>query len=405
MDNSRPRLRRRGRRIAAIGGAASLLAIGGLLASGAFAGAATSSSQQWMTSVSTPTSPGVGQTMTGTFGDSGVTATIQVVSGTNNDAWPRPSGPLAGANVDEFIEPDVPADSASVLQGVVGDDAFTQVITFNKPVIAPILHVANLDSSFVSIGGRTTTGAPISLSTLSKNDEMDVTPDGDSTFLNRETSPAVVGGCQANDGSNPVGACGSFVLGGGPVQSFMIYNQHVDSGDGWVYSLSFPTASLTKSFDPSTITEGDSGQLSFFITNPVNVGQPDLSPLDFTDTLPAGVTMADSAFTTNGQCGTPSVTNPAGNALSAGDPGIRAANLSVAAGATCIITVNVTSSTAGTYTNDNSNLSTDIANLVPDTSTDLVVVPVPLISLLVGGASLALGAGGLGLARRRTRVQ
>ncbi|WP_431874241.1 hypothetical protein [Amycolatopsis sacchari] len=401
---ARSRPRRRARRVAA-GAAVSLLALGGAFAALGSASAATSASQQWMTSVSPAATPGVGQTMTAGFGDTGVTATIQVVSGTNTTcSWPAPAGTLGGTNATDFLEPDPPAGSAAVQQCTGQGSAFTQVVTFSKPVLSPILHVDNLDGSLASVGGTTTTGAPVTLTTLAKNNALEVSPSGNSTVLNSTPQVARNAGCQADDGTNPTAGCGSFVLGGGPVKSFTLYNQmgNVTGGDAWAWSLSFPTVKLTKAFEPGKIQAGETGELNFFITNPVDNQQPTLSPLDFTDALPAGVTIADSTFGTNSQCGTPAVTDAAGGSLDAGDTGVKAANLTVSPGTTCILTVHVTSDTPGSYTNDNSNLSTGVANLVPDTST-VLVVDTPMIAGSAAAAALVLGGGGW-LFSRRSRV-
>ncbi|MGK9055390.1 DUF7507 domain-containing protein [Neorhizobium petrolearium] len=52
---------------------------------------------------------------------------------------------------------------------------------------------------------------------------------------------------------------------------------------------------------------------------------------------------------------------------------MRATNISVAPGATCTITVTVTAASAGSYTNDTTNMSTSVGNLIPSGSTTLTV--------------------------------
>jgi len=129
---------------------------------------------------------------------------------------------------------------------------------------------------------------------------------------------------------------------------------------------------LTKVFSPSTIAAGGTSQLTFTIANPANTSQPTLTPLGFTDALPTGLTLADSTVSDNGNCGTPSVTDSGGGALAAGGTSVKASDISLAVGATCTITVHVTAAAGGSYTNDNSDLSTSV-NLVPDANATLTV--------------------------------
>jgi uncharacterized repeat protein (TIGR01451 family) len=372
----RRRFVQRSRLVSGVLAAASVLAW--MVAWSPPASAVVSPSQQWMTSAG-PNITGPGQTMNIGFGTSGVTAALDVTSGTNipPGAWPTDLGaPLTsfGPNVTPFIEPDPPANADSIAQGtpIAPGGSQSSVVTFNKPVIGPILHVVNLDGSYVDIGGTTTTGAPIAVTPLARNNELVIT----GNRLNSDQDPAVVGGCELDDTSNPNGSCGSLQMGPGSpvVQSFTMNN--VGIADTWEWSLSFPTAPLTKQFSPNRIPDGGVSALTFTIDNPTNPGQVTLTPLDFTDALPAGVTLADGTVSNNGHCGgSPSVTDSGGGGLGAGDTGVKASNISVAVGETCTITINVTSHTPGNYVNDNNNLSTGVANLIPNASTPLEVYP------------------------------
>ena len=114
-------------------------------------------------------------------------------------------------------------------------------------------------------------------------------------------------------------------------------------------------------------------QLTFSIANPNQSGSVTLTPLDFTDNLPAGVTLASATAINNGSCGSLAITNGSGGALEVGSTSVRASNISVAPGSTCSITVDVTAAEVGSYTNDTTNMSTSVANLVPNATTTLVV--------------------------------
>lgn len=348
------------------GVALTALAVGGLsaitLIAPRSADAATSASQQFWTSLTPGATSGAGQTMTGTFGSTGVTAAVRVAAGNTVASWPQAQGSIAVAsgtqNVAASLEPDPPANSVSIAQALQQPGSgIGEVITFNKPVLNPILHVVNLDGSYIDIAGNTTAGAAITTSVIASNGDLERS----GNRYNNAPVAANNQGCSTSEG------CGSIQL-NGLIKSFSLNNTAAVAGDGWVWALSFPTAPLTKQFTPGAINPGGTSQLTFTIANPANSAQPTLTPLDFTDKLPAGVTLKDDTFTNNGNCGTPT-----SSGVTAGSDTVTAGNITVAAGATCTITVNVTASEQGTYTNDNSNLSTTVANLVPNANTSLTV--------------------------------
>lgn len=101
--------------------------------------------------------------------------------------------------------------------------------------------------------------------------------------------------------------------------------------------LAAPT--FTKSFSPSTTSVGVPVTLSFTITNNSGI---QLTGLSFTDSLPAGLLVANP----------PNLTNTCGGTLGA-IPGTRIINLSggvLAAGATCEVNVSIQATAPGIYT-------------------------------------------------------
>ena len=349
---------------------------------GANAVGGVSPSQQWATSVSTISGP----SRTLTFGTSGVSTTQTAVSSSNCSMVNSGSSAFfTTPNAVTYIEPDAPVGATAAgmqCSGQTAPGTGVTTLTFSKPVINPIFSVINLDASRFTIAGTSTTGAPISLTALAKNNALEI----NGTTVNDTPQNAINGGCMTDAGANVSGGCGSLMVtaNSGAIQTLTLTNTTANSGltgaaasDGWAFGLSFPTAPLTKAFNPTTIASGGVSQLTFTIANPDNVGQGTLAPLDFTDNLPAGVTIANGTVSDNGSCGTPTLTDPAGGSLDAGDAGVKAAAISVAQGVTCTITVNVTSDTTGSYTNDNSNLSTSVANLVPNANATLTVTGGP----------------------------
>jgi len=317
------------------------------------------------------------------YGDPGITATQTITSITAAQsacdfmavAPNAGSGVRSQPNYLTFSEPDVPASAFMAGNCVALGNGFVSSFALSKPLIAPIFHFHNLDSSRFAITGTSTTGASVSLQTIVKNDLMDVS----GNTLNDILQFPTVGGCNDNNTTDGIaGACGSFrvTAASGLIQSLTLNNNALPPNTGnesFNWAVSFPTAPLTKQFSPATIRAGETSQLTFSIANPNESGSVPLTPLDFTDNLPAGLTLAAAAATNNGSCGSPTVTNGAGGALAVGATSIRATNISVAPGATCTITVSVTASNSGNYTNDTSNMSTGVGNLIAGGSTTLTV--------------------------------
>jgi len=112
-----------------------------------------------------------------------------------------------------------------------------------------------------------------------------------------------------------------------------------------------PVPGFSKSFSPATIGPGSISTLRFAITNPSAVGVRNLA---FTDTLPAGMTIASPA----------GVTSTCGGTLTApeGDDTISLVDGGVGASRSCAITVNVTTATPGSHTNTSGNLTSDAGN-------------------------------------------
>ncbi|MCH8875205.1 MAG: DUF11 domain-containing protein [Chloroflexi bacterium] len=143
---------------------------------------------------------------------------------------------------------------------------------------------------------------------------------------------------------------------------------------------------LTKSFSPDPVAVNDTSTLSFTVTNP-NAAVA-LSAIAFSDTLPAGVTVATSGPTTT--CGgSLSTTSPSTISFSGG---------ALAGGANCVILVTVTVTTAGPHLNVSGFVSATESgtNTGPDgsASDSITAISPPSISklfnpnpILTGGTS------------------
>jgi uncharacterized repeat protein (TIGR01451 family) len=145
--------------------------------------------------------------------------------------------------------------------------------------------------------------------------------------------------------------------------------------------------SVAKTFLPTSIASGTSSVLTITIINTAG-GSVTVSGLALNDTLPAGVSIAATPNATT-TCGAGTV-----SALAAGTS-IALSNGSVGAGVSCAITVSVTGTVAGVYTN------TIPANAIADSqgtsngaaaSAQLTIVPAPLsIAKTFAPASIASG--------------
>jgi uncharacterized repeat protein (TIGR01451 family) len=125
---------------------------------------------------------------------------------------------------------------------------------------------------------------------------------------------------------------------------------------------------LAKSFSPSTTSVNIPTTLTFTITNGSGLfNQPGLS---FTDTFPAGLTVASSPGVVNTCGGT--VTAPAGGSS------ITVSGVTLSSGATsCQVRVNVVATAVGSYSNGPANLSAFGGGLVNSAATQTLTVANP----------------------------
>jgi LPXTG-site transpeptidase (sortase) family protein len=136
------------------------------------------------------------------------------------------------------------------------------------------------------------------------------------------------------------------------------------------------TAVITKSFNPSTVLQGQTSTLMLVINNPTANTQ-DLTGISFTDPLPTGMSVATDPQMTLTNCGALAAFNPV-----AGDTSLTFSGGSLAIGQNCTLTVNVIAPAAGTYdnttavitsTNGGPGAPSNTATLNVNQTTDLVI--------------------------------
>jgi uncharacterized repeat protein (TIGR01451 family) len=135
---------------------------------------------------------------------------------------------------------------------------------------------------------------------------------------------------------------------------------------------------LAKAFGAPSIALGSTTSLTFTITNP-NAGAG-LSGLAFSDTLPAGVTVATGSTPACG--GTLATTAPSQVDFTGG---------SLAGGANCNFAVTVTGASAGPWTNLTGNVGSTEGGAGGTATADLTVMAPPLLAKAFGSPTVALG--------------
>jgi uncharacterized repeat protein (TIGR01451 family) len=138
--------------------------------------------------------------------------------------------------------------------------------------------------------------------------------------------------------------------------------------------------SIAKAFNPSNIALNATTSLTFTITNPA-ANAVALTGVAFTDTLPAGLTVANASATVCG--GTLTTTSPTGIALT---------GAIIAANSQCQFAVTVTGAAAGQYTNTTGSVTSTNGGTGNTASANLSVAAPPTITKAFGAASILLNA-------------
>lgn len=160
------------------------------------------------------------------------------------------------------------------------------------------------------------------------------------------------------------------------------FHYNADAGAGFRVAVVVGSdqVTLAKSFSPKAVAPGDSSQLTFKIANPTG---KTFTGVHFTDTLPTNLVVAASPSVTYEGCGSGAFSpEPTG-----GDTTLTFTGATVAAGATCTITVMVKSDTADTYTNTTGHLFIDELIDTGNVGTDTLLVKG--VSACVAGQTLA----------------
>jgi uncharacterized repeat protein (TIGR01451 family) len=161
------------------------------------------------------------------------------------------------------------------------------------------------------------------------------------------------------------------------------------------------TPQLDKAFVPDTVAEGDSSTLTFTVTNTAELAAK--NGWSFTDTLPAGMTVALGGISFT-DCSNGSILNGSNGTPLPGDSVLKFAGDLLAGQQSCQLVIDVVGATAGTYVNGAGNLSSVVGLDLPNDAT-LTVAPVVGVSAVqpwsLGVAAVGLAGGGALVVRRR----
>jgi fimbrial isopeptide formation D2 family protein len=136
--------------------------------------------------------------------------------------------------------------------------------------------------------------------------------------------------------------------------------------------------SLAQAFNPTNIALNATSSLTFTITNPA-ANVTSLTGVAFTDTLPAGLTVADASSTVCG--GTLTTTAPSGIALS---------GATIAVNSQCQFSITVTGPTSGLHTNTTGNVTSANGGIGNAATAGLTVAVAPGIAEVFGVAGVPL---------------
>ena len=237
------------------------------------------------------------------------------------------------------------------------------VAAVNCGVSAPLLQFSLLDGG----GAATPAGSQINACTSGTT----------------RTVPALGAAASGAINTGTYSSNGAVLISGASVGVRMVNNNGSGTGNDHAFDnirILDATPQLDKSFSPTSLGVGGVTTLTFTITNTSELGAK--NGWSFTDTLPAGLTVASADIATNCPAGV--LTAPVG-ATAISLSGNLTAGL-----ASCTATVPVRSTTAGTYTNDASNITSSVG-LNPPGSTSVTYNTQP--SFGACNATMYLGQG------------
>ncbi|MDD5057077.1 MAG: DUF11 domain-containing protein [Sideroxydans sp.] len=175
---------------------------------------------------------------------------------------------------------------------------------------------------------------------------------------------------------------GSYVNSTGAVSST---NYGIGAAASATLTVTPSSPTILKSFSPATINAGDTSVMTITLTNPNTATA--ITGAAFTDVYPSGLVNTNNASAATTCVGT----------VSAADNGssLQLANATIPANSSCTVTVNVTSSIGGSYTNSTGTVTTTNANNGTAATGVLTVIGPPTVTKSFGTTPIAIGGSSL----------
>lgn len=193
---------------------------------------------------------------------------------------------------------------------------------------------------------------------------------------NSPTYRSCIGGDDKAGGNNVVTTYTIKIIGGAGTTQTLNTLLHDFSGSSYHYNADFGAgarfasivnSTIDKTFAPKTIAPNGTSTITFKLTNP---GTDTMTGVNFTDSFPAGMMVASTPSITYNGCGAGTFSPaPTGGATS-----LSFSGGSVAPNSTCTITIDVTASADGSYTNITGNLFINSTEDTGDNGSDTLTV-------------------------------
>lgn len=221
--------------------------------------------------------------------------------------------------------------------------------------------------------GMTNTGTPAGATTCAGG-TVTAAANGGSVALSGGTIPAT-GSCTVTVNVTATGTATNTVPAGGLTVSGGGSNGGAASAQLQVYLK--PT--VTKSFSPTSVSVSGTSRLSIGLTNANSVNGTTTA---FTDIFPTNMVVAATPSATNTCAGTLQGRTGAGawGGIVAGNTSVRLTGGTILANSSCLIEVNITSATAGSYTNSTGTVTTANIGSGDADSATLIVMAAPTVA-------------------------
>lgn len=277
--------------------------------------------------------------------------------------------------------------SNGVSQTVAAPPSMSKVFS---PTSIPLKGTSTLTFTITNPAANTSAETGVAFSDTLPTGLKVATPNGLTSSCGG-TSSATAGGTSISLTGGTIAVSGSCTvvvnISGTVAGSFTNTSGAVSSTNGGTGNTATATLtvvappSITKVFNPASIPLNGTSTLTFTLTNPAANPAAEAG-VAFSDTLPAGLKVATPNGSTNSCGGTSSAT--------AGGTSISLTGGTIALNSSCTVVVNVTGTTAGSFTNISGTVSSSNGGSGNTATAQLTVVGPPSIAKAFGSSAVAV---------------